>query len=65
MCFFSSVKKAFFEKNEPFSTLKTVILRKYSSQKETKFSMGSKALYFPASNSDGFLSRETCVLRDS
>jgi hypothetical protein len=49
------------EQNELFSTLKTMICRKYSFQKLNEFSQGNNVPDVPASNSDGFLWRDTCV----
>jgi hypothetical protein len=49
------------EQNEPFSTLKTMIFRKYIIQKLTQFLQGNNVLHDPASNTDGYLWREKCV----
>jgi hypothetical protein len=38
-----------------------MIFRKYSFEKVTQFSLGNNALDVPASNTDDFLSRDTCV----
>jgi hypothetical protein len=50
-----------FGKNEPFSTLKIMIFRKYTFQKLTQFSLRNNALDVPASNTDIVLSRDTSV----
>jgi hypothetical protein len=61
MYFYNLVEWAFLQQNEPISTLKTMIFRKYSFQKLTQFSEGNNVLDAPASNTDGFPSRDTCV----
>jgi hypothetical protein len=45
------------EKNDAFSTLKIMICRKYSSQKQTQFSLEENALQAPTSKTDAFLER--------
>jgi hypothetical protein len=52
-----------FGKIKPFSSLKILICRKYSFQKLTQFSQGSNVRGDVASNIDGFLWRDTCVLQ--
>jgi hypothetical protein len=54
---------AYLEQNEPFSTWNTIICRKYSYQKLTQFSQGNHVLDAHASNTDGFLSRDTSFLQ--
>jgi hypothetical protein len=49
------------EQNESFSTLKTRVCRKYSSQKLKQFSQGTNVLDAPDSNIHGFLWRDTGV----
>jgi hypothetical protein len=49
------------EQNEPFTTLKTMISRKYSFRKQTPVSQGNNVLDASASNIDAFLWRDTCV----
>jgi hypothetical protein len=49
------------KRNEPFYILKTMICRKYSFQKLTQLSQGNNVLDVPASNTDGFLLKDTCV----
>jgi hypothetical protein len=61
ICFFNLAEEAYLEQNEPFSTLKTMICRKYSFQKQTQFSQGNNVLDATASNIDGFLWRGSCV----
>jgi hypothetical protein len=38
-----------------------MISRKYSFQKVNEFSLGNNVLDAPVSNTDGFLSRDTCI----
>jgi hypothetical protein len=45
------------EQNEPFSTLKILICRKYSFLKLTQFSQENNIMDVPASNTDGLFSR--------
>jgi hypothetical protein len=47
--------------NMHFSSLKMVIGRQYSFQKLIQFSQGKIVLDALPSNTDGFLSRDTCV----
>jgi hypothetical protein len=61
MCFLNLAEKSFLEQNERFSTLKTMICRKYSFQKLTQFSQANNVLGAAASNIVGFLWRDTCV----
>jgi hypothetical protein len=61
MCFYNSAEKAYREKNECFSPLKSLIGRQYSFQKLTQFSLGKKVLNAPASILHGFFSGDTCV----
>jgi hypothetical protein len=49
------------EQNELFSTLKTMICRKYSFQKLIPILKGTTVVDAPASNTDSFPSRDTCV----
>jgi hypothetical protein len=49
------------EQYEPFSTLNTKIGRKYYFQKLSQFSEGNNVLDASASNTHGFLSRDSCV----
>jgi hypothetical protein len=50
-----------FETFVPFSTLKTMIFRKYSFQKVTQFPHRNNVLQAAVSNLDSFLCRDTCV----
>jgi hypothetical protein len=61
MCFFNSAEEAYLDQNDPYSTLKTIICRKYSFQKLTPFSQGSNVPNAPASDMEDFLDRGTCV----
>jgi hypothetical protein len=61
MFFFNLSEKACLEQNETFSTLKTMICRKYSFEKLTQFSQGNNVLDAAASHIHGFLWRDTCV----
>jgi hypothetical protein len=65
MSFFNSAELAYLEKTEPISTLKILRCRKYSFQKLTQFSQRNNVLNAPASNTDGFLSRDICVSSNS
>jgi hypothetical protein len=58
---FNLAALAFLEQKEPISALKTVICRKYSFQKLSQFSQAINVLDAPASNTDVFMSRDTCV----
>jgi hypothetical protein len=62
MCFFNLVEQVYLEQNEAFSALASMIFRKYSFQKQTQFPQGINVLDAANSNTDGFLSRDTCVL---
>jgi hypothetical protein len=44
-----------------FLPLKTLMGRKNSFQKPTQFSQGNNEIDAPASNKDGFLSKDKCV----
>jgi hypothetical protein len=61
MCFVHSIELAFLLQNDPFSSLKILICRKYSYQKLTKFSQGNNVLNAAASDIDGVLWRDTFV----
>jgi hypothetical protein len=61
MCFFNSAEYAYLQETQPISTLKLLSCRKYSSQKLIQFSQGNNVLNSPASNTRGFLSRDTFV----
>jgi hypothetical protein len=58
MCLFNFADNACSEQNESFSTLKTLIFRKYNFQKLTQLSKGNKVLDAAPSNIHGCLSRE-------
>jgi hypothetical protein len=60
MGFFNSAEKLYFEQTEPISTLKNLSYRNYSFQKQTQLSQGHNVLDAPSSNTDGFLSGDTC-----
>jgi hypothetical protein len=60
-CFITSTEEALLQHNGPFSTLKILVCRNYSMQNITQVSPGKKVLDAPASNTDGFLLRDTCV----
>jgi hypothetical protein len=49
------------EQNEPFSSLKCKICRKYSFPELPQFSQGIKVLMVAGSIMHGFLSRDICV----
>jgi hypothetical protein len=49
------------EQIEPISILKPMTYSKYSNQKLTQFSQGNNVLDAQVSNTDDFLSRDTCV----
>jgi hypothetical protein len=55
VCFFNLGELAYLKQNDCFPTLKTMIFRKQSFQKLTRFSMCNTVLHVPASNTDGFL----------
>jgi hypothetical protein len=61
MCFLNSDEQAYLEQNVHFFPLETLMGRQYSFQKLTQYSLGNNTLKVPASNVDGFLSRDTCV----
>jgi hypothetical protein len=61
MCFFLYAEAAYLEQNVPFSTVIILIYRKYSFQKLTETSQGNNVLDVPASMTDVFLWRATCV----
>jgi hypothetical protein len=60
MCFLKSAKQAYLEQNEPFFILKTMISGSILS-KTSSFLTGQQCTNAPASNTDGFLLRNTCV----
>jgi hypothetical protein len=57
----SYLNKPVWKKKECFSTLKTLICRMYSIQKLTQISHVNNVLCAPASDTDIFLCRDTCV----
>jgi hypothetical protein len=61
MCFFKYAEEAYLKQNESFSTLKSLIYRKYFFQKLTDISQGNNVLDAPASMTDAFHWRATCV----
>jgi hypothetical protein len=61
MCFIISAEQTYLQQIDPFSTLKILICRKDSFQKLCQFSQGKNVLDAPASKTDAFLSRDTCV----
>jgi hypothetical protein len=61
MCFFNSAEQAYLEQNESFYTLKVMTFSKYYFQKLLNSYREKNVLNAPASNTDGFLSRDTCV----
>jgi hypothetical protein len=61
MCFFKSAEQAYLKQREPIPTLKNLSCKMYSFQKLTQFSQGNNVLDAPASKTDCFLSRDTCV----
>jgi hypothetical protein len=63
MCFLSSVEQAYLEQNVRFYPCKTLIGKQYSFQKQTQISQGKNVLDAPASNTDGFLLRDMCLLQ--
>jgi hypothetical protein len=63
--FLPLAKKPYMEQNEPFSTLKTMICKRYSFQQVTQFSLGNNVLDAPASNSDGFFRENHLFLQFS
>jgi hypothetical protein len=50
-----------FEQNKPSPNVKIVIFRKYSFERLIQSSQGNNALDPAASNTDGFLQRDTCI----
>jgi hypothetical protein len=60
-CVINLLEYAYLEQNEPFSNLKVLMCRKNSFHKLTQFSQVNNVLDAPASNSDGFLLRDTCI----
>jgi hypothetical protein len=54
-------KQDYLDTNEPFSTLKTMIFRKYSLENLPHFSQGDNVLDSAASTIDSFLWRDTYV----
>jgi hypothetical protein len=61
MHFIKSAEMDYFEKTEPICTLKHLSCKKFSLQKLIQYLQGNNVLDAPASNTDGFLSRDTCV----
>jgi hypothetical protein len=61
LCFFNFAEYDYLEQNEPFSTMKILIFRKYFFQKITQFSQGNNMLGAAVSNIDGFLWRDIWV----
>jgi hypothetical protein len=61
MGFFNSAEYTYLEQTEPISTLKHLSCSLDSFQKLPQFSQGNNVLDAPASNTDGFLLRDTCV----
>jgi hypothetical protein len=61
MCFINSSEYVYLEQNEPFSTLKTLISKKFAFQKLTQFLQGKDEVDASACNTDGFLLRGTCL----
>jgi hypothetical protein len=61
MYFYNSAEYAYLEKNEGFSTLKTLIGRQYSFKKLTEFLQVNNVPHDPSSNIHAFLSKDTCV----
>jgi hypothetical protein len=59
--FFNSLEWDYLEESDHISNLKNLHCRKYSIQNRTKFSQGNNMLHCPASNTDGFISRDICV----
>jgi hypothetical protein len=59
MCIFNTAEEASLEQNEPSSTLKSLICRKFSIQKLTEFSLEHKELDTAACKIDGILWRDT------
>jgi hypothetical protein len=65
ICFFNLAEEAYLEQNEAFSTLETMICRKYSFQKLTQFSQGNNVLDAAAFSVEGFLWKGTCIFFSS
>jgi hypothetical protein len=63
MCFINLAEYTYLEQREPISTLKQTSGRKYSFQKLTQLSQGTNVLDASASNTYGFLSRDTVFLK--
>jgi hypothetical protein len=63
MCFFNSAEQAYLEQNVCFHTLKSLLGKWYSFEKQNQFSLGHKVLDAPTSILDGFLSRDSCVFQ--
>jgi hypothetical protein len=59
ICFFKLAGSAYLEQNEHLSTVKSLIGRKCSLQRELP--QGNDMLDVPASNNGGFLWRDTCI----
>jgi hypothetical protein len=61
LVFLQLTEMAYMEQNEPFSTLNILFCRKYFFQNLTIFTKVNNMVDASASNSNGFLSRDTCV----
>jgi hypothetical protein len=60
MCFFILSEYAYLEINDPYSTLKTMISRKYSFEKKiTQFPLGNNGVDAADTDTDSFLWRDT------
>jgi hypothetical protein len=59
--FLQLTEMAYMEQNEPLSTLKILFCRKYFFQNLTIFTQVNNMVDATASNSNGFLWRDTCV----
>jgi hypothetical protein len=58
----TQLNRTIWSKKETISTLKNMICRKYSFQKQIQLSQGNNVLDAAGSNTDDFLSIDTCVL---
>jgi hypothetical protein len=61
LVFLQLTEMAYMEQNEPFSTLNILFCRKYFFQNLTIFTKVNNMVDASASNSNGILSRDTCV----
>jgi hypothetical protein len=61
MCFFNRAEYSHLDVREPNTILKNLLSRKYYFPKLSPFSQGRHGLHAPVSNTDGFVSRDTCV----